>query len=140
MESIYVASAISTGDGRNGHVTTADGLLDVDLKVPTEMGGPGGGLNPELLFAAGYAACFHNALRRIAKGEGYTLEDDSVTAEVGVDRQESGGLVLSARLRVEVPGVPRDVAEKVTAAAHQMCPYSNATRGNMDVEIEVVTD
>lgn len=114
MEILYTASALSTGDGRNGHVRTSDDTLDVDLAVPKEMGGAGGGLNPEALFAAGYAACFHSALRGVARSKSLTLTDDSVTAEVSIGPNGQGG-----------------------DAAHQVCPYSNATRGNVDVELDV---
>lgn len=136
MDPIYTASALSTGDGRNGHVRTSDGTLDVDLAVPKEMGGGGGALNPEQLFAAGYAACFHSALRGVARQSGATLADDSVTAEVSLHKQDVG-FGLAVVLRVELPGVAQDVADDLVAKAHQMCPYSNATRGNVVVDLDV---
>ena len=136
MDPIYTASALSTGDGRNGHVRTADGLLDVGLATPVEMGGAGGALNPEMLFAAGYAACFHSALRGVARRTGVTLVDDSVTAEVSLIKGEVG-FGLAVVLRVELPGVAQDVADELVEQAHQVCPYSNATRGNVEVELDV---
>jgi Ohr subfamily peroxiredoxin len=137
MEIAYTASALSTGDGRNGHVSTSDGLLDVDLAIPKEMGGPGGGLNPEQLFAAGYAACFHSALRGIARSQKLDLVDDSVTSEVGIGSNGAGGYGLAVTLRVELPGLEQPQADALVEAAHQVCPYSNATRGNVDVQLVV---
>jgi Ohr subfamily peroxiredoxin len=136
VDTIYTASALSTGDGRNGHVRTSDGTLDVDLAIPKEMGGAGGALNPEQLFAAGYAACFHSALRGVARQASVTLADDSVTAEVGLGRTGEG-FGLSVVLRIELPGLAADVADDLVAKAHVMCPYSNATRGNIEVELDV---
>jgi len=137
VEPIYTASALSTGDGRNGHVRTSDGLLDVGLATPVEMGGAGGALNPEMLFAAGYAACFHSALRSVARRSAVALTDDSVTAEVSLVKPDGSGYGLAVVLRVELPGVAQDVADALVAEAHQLCPYSNATRGNVDVELDV---
>jgi Ohr subfamily peroxiredoxin len=137
MEIVYTASALSTGDGRGGHVRTSDATLDVDLAVPKEMGGAGGGLNPEALFAAGYAACFHSALRGVARSRSLTLNDDSVTAEVGIGSNGAGGYGLAVTLRVELPGLEQSAADELVAAAHQVCPYSNATRGNVDVALDV---
>lgn len=139
MEPIYTASALSTGDGRNGHVRTSDGTLDVDLAVPKEMGGAGGALNPEQLFAAGYAACFHSALRGVARQASVTLTDDSVTAEVALGRTGEG-FGLGVVLRIELPGLAADVADDLVAKAHVMCPYSNATRGNIEVLLDVSVD
>jgi len=140
MEILYTASALSTGDGRNGHVRTSDATLDVDLAVPKEMGGPGGGLNPEALFAAGYAACFHSALRGVARSKDLTLADDSVTAEVSIGPNGQGGYGLAVVLRVELPGLAQEQADALVEAAHQVCPYSNATRGNVVVELDVTVD
>ncbi|PJI94961.1 organic hydroperoxide resistance protein [Luteimicrobium subarcticum] len=138
MDILYTASALSTGEGRSGHVRTSDGSLDTDLFPPQEMGGPGGGLNPEMLFAAGYAACFHSAMLGISKQRGVTLADESVTAEVGIGRNESGvGFGLAVTLRVELPGLSQQDADALVAAAHEVCPYSNATRGNVDVTLDV---
>jgi Ohr subfamily peroxiredoxin len=133
---LYTASALSTGDGRNGHVRSSDGVLDLDLATPTEMGGPGGATNPEQMFAAGYAACFHSALKGVARREKVTLTESSVTADVGIGPRDEGGFGLTVALHVEVGGLDQAEADKLVAAAHQMCPYSNATRGNVDVAID----
>ena len=138
MAVLYTAEAISTGAGRNGHVTSADGLLDVDLATPKEMGGRGGALNPEMLFAAGYSACFHNALLGVAKRAGVPVADSTVTARVGIGRIETGGFGLSVTLRISLPGLDEGTAKELVDQAHQVCPYSNATRGNIDVVLEIV--
>jgi osmotically inducible protein OsmC len=134
---LYTAVATSTGDGRNGHVRSLDGLVDTDVRIPKEMGGEGGATNPEQLFAAGYAACFHSALKATRKQHGVDLTDSAVTAEVGIGSNADGGFGLAVTLRVELSGVSQEDAEKAAAMAHQVCPYSNATRGNIDVWIEV---
>jgi len=136
MDALYTAKATSSGAGRNGHVTSSDGVLDQDLAAPKEMGGAGGATNPEQLFAAGYAACFHSALQLIARREKVSLADSTVTAEVSIGKQGEG-FGLAAELVVTLPGVERAAAEKLVAAAHQVCPYSNATRGNIDVALTV---
>ncbi|THV43106.1 organic hydroperoxide resistance protein [Glycomyces buryatensis] len=138
MQAIYTANAISSGEGRNGHVATDDGLIDLDLAIQKELGGPGGKSNPEQLFAAGYAACFHSALQSIARMAKVDLGDSTVNAAVGIGKQGEG-FGLNAILEVAVPGQPRAIAEELVAKAHQFCPYSNATRGNIDVEIDLVT-
>ncbi len=120
------------------HVASSDGVLTHDLSIPKELGGPGGGgTNPEQLFAAGYAACFHSALQNVARRDKQRLTDSSVTAEVGIGKQGEG-FGLTVELVVSLPGIDHDVAEKLVAAAHQVCPYSNATRGNIDVDLKVV--
>jgi lipoyl-dependent peroxiredoxin len=135
---LYTASATSTGDGRTGHVRSSDGVLDFDLAVPKEMGGPGGALtNPEELFAAGYAACFHSALRGIARREKLTLEDTAITVDVGIGQREEGGFGLTVAIEAEIPSVDEATAKRLLEAAHQVCPYSNATRGNIDVKLTV---
>lgn len=137
MSVIYTAVATATGDGRNGHARSSDGLVDLDLAVPPEMGGPGGGTNPEQLFAAGYAACFHSALKLVARQQRTTLTDSAVTAEVGIGPGDGGGFGLEVTLRVELGGgLERSAAESLVEAAHQVCPYSNATRGNVPVTLE----
>jgi osmotically inducible protein OsmC len=138
MQILYTAVAHSTGDGRNGHTRTDDGLVDLDLKIPKEMGGPGGGTNPEQLFAAGYAACFHSALRYVAGAEGADVSGSAVSATVGIGTNDSGGFGLEVELDVELPALEREAAEALAAKAHQVCPYSNATRGNIDVTVSVV--
>jgi Ohr subfamily peroxiredoxin len=136
MDALYTAEATSSGAGRNGHVSSSDGVLDQDLAAPKEMGGPGGATNPEQLFAAGYAACFHSALQLIARREKVSLAESSVTAQVSIGKQ-GDGFGLAAELVVTLPGVERAAAEKLVEAAHQVCPYSNATRGNIDVALTV---
>jgi Ohr subfamily peroxiredoxin len=136
VTAVYTASATSTGDGRTGHVRSSDGVLDLDLAVPKEMGGPGGALtNPEELFAAGYAACFHSALRGIARREKITLEDTAITVDVGIGQRDEGGFGLTVAIEAEIPSVDAATAERLLEAAHQLCPYSNATRGNIDVTL-----
>lgn len=138
MTAVYTASATATGDGRNGHVRSSDGVLDFDLAVPKEMGGPGGALpNPEELFAAGYAACFHSALKAAARGKKVTLTDTAVTVDVGIGPNGQGGFGLSATIEVEIPSVDETTARELLEAAHQICPYSNATRGNIDVQLNL---
>ncbi|MEU8816927.1 organic hydroperoxide resistance protein [Actinoplanes sp. NPDC048796] len=139
MPAIYTASATATGDGRNGHVRSSDGVLDFDLAVPKEMGGPGGALtNPEQLFAAGYAACFHSAIKLVARSQKITLTDTAITIDVGVAPHTDGpGFVLTVGIEAEIPGLDEDQARALLEAAHQVCPYSNATRGNVEVTLTV---
>jgi osmotically inducible protein OsmC len=138
MTAIYTASATATGDGRNGHVRSSDGVLDFDLAIPKEMGGPGGALtNPEQLFAAGYAACFHSALKRVASAQKVTLTDTAITVDVGIGQLPSGGFGLSVAIEAELPGLSEEQATALLDAAHQLCPYSNATRGNVEVSLTV---
>lgn len=141
MNPLYTTEAIATGAGRNGHVTSKDGLADWDLATPKEMGGAGGKLNPETLFAAGYAACYHNALIMVARQAGADLGDSSVGARVGIGPLEDReGFGLAVELEVVVPNLPHDEAQALADKAHQVCPYSNATRGNIDVTVTVVDD
>jgi Ohr subfamily peroxiredoxin len=138
MEAIYTARATAYGDGRSGHVTSDDDVVDVDLAVPKEMGGPGGELsNPEQLFAAGYAACFHSALKIVAKKAGVSTEGSTVTASVGIG-PDGDAYGLQVTLAVELPSAGRDEGEKALEAAHQVCPYSRATRGNIPVTLQLV--
>ncbi len=138
MTAIYTASATATGDGRNGHVRSSDGVLDFDLAIPKEMGGPGGALtNPEQLFAAGYAACFHSALKRVASTQKVTLTDTAITVDVGIGQLPTGGFGLNVTIEAELPGLPEAQAKEILEAAHQLCPYSNATRGNVEVELNL---
>lgn len=138
MNTIYTTTATATGDGRNGHTATEDGQVDLDVRIPTEMGGPGGATNPEQLFAAGYAACFNSALRLTATSQGVDIGETAVSATVGIGMNEAGGFGLSVELDVDLPGVDAAVAQGLVEAAHQVCPYSNATRGNIDVALRVV--
>ena len=138
IEPVYTASATATGDGRNGHVRSVDGVLDFDLAVPKEMGGPGGALpNPEELFAAGYAACFHSALKAVASRAKITLTDTAITVDVGIGSNGAGGFGLTVAIEVEAPSVDAATAQQLIEAAHQVCPYSNATRGNIDVQLNL---
>ncbi|MDG4805282.1 organic hydroperoxide resistance protein [Micromonospora sp. WMMD1120] len=137
MQVLYTASATASGDGRDGHVETSDGTFALDLAVPKEMGGAGGAANPEQLFAAGYAACFHSALRVVARRAKADVNGSVVGAEVGIGPNGSGGFGLTVRLVVDLPAVPRATAEQLVEQAHQVCPYSNATRGNIDVALTV---
>jgi len=139
MNVLYTASATATGDGRNGHTRSSDGLLDHDLATPTEMGGAGGATNPEQLFAAGYSACFMSALKSVARREKATIADAAVTADVGIGPNDEGGFGLTVALHVEMSGVDQATADSLVAAAHQVCPYSNATRGNIEVTLDTVT-
>lgn len=140
MNAIYTAEALATGAGRNGHVRTTDGMVDTDLAIPKEMGGAGGAANPELLFAAGYAACFHSALQMVAREAKADLGDSSVGAQVGIGQIDGGGFGLAVTLEVVIPNLPHDEAQQLADRAHQVCPYSNATRGNIDVTVTVVED
>ncbi|MGS2615263.1 organic hydroperoxide resistance protein [Micromonospora sp. LZ34] len=137
MQVLYTASARATGDGRDGHVQTSDGTLALDLAVPEEMGGAGGAANPEQLFAAGYAACFHSALRLVGRRAKADVTGSVVEAEVGIGPNGAGGFGLTVTLLVDLPAVERAAAEQLVAQAHQVCPYSNATRGNIDVALTV---
>ena len=139
MNPLYTTSATSTGEGRNGRSRTNDGMLDVGLAVPTEMGGPGGGTNPEQLFAAGYAACFHSALKGVARQKQAAVTDSAVTADVHMSKNDDCGFQLAVNLSVEMGGVEQETAEDLTAAAHKVCPYSNATQNNIDVTLETTT-
>ena len=136
MPEVYRTSAVSTGDGRNGHSRTTDGMIDVDLATPTEQGGPGGATNPEQLFAAGYAGCFHSALKVVARGEGASLTGSAVTVTVGL-LKDDGAFSLTVAITADLPGIPQEQGEKLLALAHQRCPYSKATRGNIDVQLAV---
>ena len=136
MSILYATQARAVG-GRAGHVETQDGLLSLDLALPKELGGKGGGTNPEQLFAAGYAACFENAVRYIAGQQKIPLKGAAVTATVELHPREGGGFQLGVALDAEIQGLDQAAAEALVAAAHQVCPYSNAIRGNVDVGISV---
>jgi len=134
---VYQARATATG-GRDGTTRSSDGLLDVKLAVPKEMGGAGGGVNPEQLFAAGYSACFISAMKYVAGMQKVSLPAaTSIQATVGIG-QIPAGFGIEVQLLVTVPGVDRAVAQAIVDKAHQVCPYSNATRGNIDVAITLV--
>ena len=137
MKTIYSTKVKATG-GRNGQVTSDDGILSLETRIPKEMGGAGGSFtNPEQLFAAGYAACFDSALNLVIRKSGLKVENTAVYATVGIGEQD-GGYGLSVLLEVEVPGIEKELAEELASQAHQVCPYSNATRGNIPVEVKVI--
>ncbi len=134
---LYTGIATSTGDGRaGGQARTSDGLLDVSLAIPKDMGGPGGATNPEQLFAAGWASCFHSAVKAVAAQRKTRIADSAVIAEVQVHATPEGGFGLSAALHVELSGVEQAEADELVEAAHAICPYSNATRGNIPVTVD----
>jgi osmotically inducible protein OsmC len=134
-QAIYTAVATARGDGRNGEVTSSDGVIDESLAIPKEMGGPGGDkTNPEQLFAAGYSACFHSALQLVARQAKVALNGSTVTAEVSVLKQ-GAGFGLGVALNVSLPGLEQAQADQLVEQAHQVCPYSNATRGNIEVAL-----
>jgi osmotically inducible protein OsmC len=139
MKTLYTAEALATGEGRDGHGRSSDGKLDLDLAIPKEMGGSGNGTNPEQLFAIGYAACFHSALRLVAGQAKADVTDSAVGARVSLGQIDNGGFGLAVELEVTLPNLDHDTAVQLTEKAHQVCPYSNATRGNIDVKL-VVTD
>jgi Ohr subfamily peroxiredoxin len=138
MKVRYTASATVTGEGRNGHGRTSDGQLDLDLATPKEMGGPGGATNPEQLFAVGYAACFHSALKVVGRREKVDVDGSTVDAEVGIGPNDQGGFALQVALTANLPHVDQEAADRIVAAAHKVCPYSNATRGNIDVTVRAI--
>lgn len=137
MTVLYTAEATATGEGRSGRTRTSDGLVDLELAIPKEMGGPGGATNPEQLFAAGYSACFHSALQVVARKQKVDIEGSTVTAEVGIGPNGDGGFALTVALLVELPGVPEEQAQQLAEAADAVCPYSNAVRGNIALEVRV---
>jgi len=138
MNVLYTAMATAEG-GREGHVSSSDGHLNLQLTLPKGLGGPEspGTTNPEQLFACGYAACFHSALKLVAKQMKVDAERSTVTAVVGIGATDEGGFGLEVELEVNLPGVDHETAEAVAARAHEVCPYSNATRGNIDVDLSV---
>lgn len=137
MGTLYTAKATASG-GRNGQVKSEDGSLDIEVRMPREMGGPGGNYpNPEILFAGGYAACFDSALNMVMRLEKIQAGTTVVTASVSIIKQENGGFGLAVILEVEVPGVERSTTELLVKKAHEVCPYSNAVRGNVEVQLIV---
>lgn len=136
IKTLYTAEAIVTG-GRIGHARTSDSHLEVDLSVPTEMGGAGGtGTNPEQLFAAGYAACFQSALASVARRRGLTVEDTEIRARVGVGPINDARFSLEVALHVHFPTLKDEALQRgLVEGAHERCPYSNATRGNIAVSL-----
>lgn len=137
MKNLYTTRVVAVG-GREGHVKSEDGLLELNLALPKELGGPGKATNPEQLFAAGYAACFENAIRHIARTQKLVLKETKVTGEVTLGAKNDGTFGLAAKLIVEISGLEAEVISKLVEQAHQICPYSNATRGNISVEISIL--
>ena len=133
---LYTAEATVTGGRDQGHGRTSDGVLEVDLRVPKELGGEGGGTNPEQLFAIGYAACFESAIKTVARREHTTADDVSIDSKVRLLPTEERGFKLAVELNVDLPSVESvDDARRLVERAHQVCPYSNATRGNIEVQL-----
>jgi len=138
IEKVYTTSATAKG-GRNGHVQTDDGVLSVDVRTPKSMGGPGGAYtNPEQLFAAGYAACFDSALNMVLRMAKVQTGETSVTMEVGIGKNGQGGFGFEIAIKAHIPDLDRETAQRFLEQAHQVCPYSNATRGNVEVTLELV--
>ncbi|MEV8549010.1 organic hydroperoxide resistance protein [Streptomyces glaucescens] len=136
MDALYTAVATAT-HGREGRAVSADGTLDLPLAMPVQLGGNGQGTNPEQLFAAGYAACFGSALGLVGRQAKVDVSDAAVTAEVGIGKQGEG-FALAVTLRVELPDtVDEATGRKLVEQAHQVCPYSNATRGNIPVDLVI---
>jgi lipoyl-dependent peroxiredoxin len=134
---LYTTEATAEG-GRGGRAYTPDGRFELELDVPTELGGPGGpGTNPEQLFAAGYAACFQSSLLRVAAGQKLALPNSKVTATVGIGPAHEGGFGLAVSLDLEAPGLDFSEAAALMEEAHERCPYSRATRGNIEVVLSV---
>ncbi|HEX4176366.1 MAG TPA: organic hydroperoxide resistance protein [Acidimicrobiales bacterium] len=134
---LYTAEATTKG-GRDGHGRSSDGFLDLDIRPPAEMGGTGGGTNPEQLFALGYSACFQSAMAVVARRMGEDTSDSEVTGRVTIGTIGNGGFGLAVELDVHIPGVDEPTARKIVDAAHEVCPYSNATRGNIEVTLKLV--
>jgi lipoyl-dependent peroxiredoxin len=139
MQALYTASVTAVG-GRGGSISSSDGVLDLPLAYPKELGGPGGAAtNPEQLFAAGYAACFENALLRVARERKAPIRESSVTAHVAIGRNEEGSFELAVELNISVPGRDKtEIREFVKIAHEKVCPYSRATRGNIEVTVHVI--
>lgn len=140
MSHLYTTKVTAIG-GRSGTVRSEDGILDLPLAMPKELGGKGGATNPEQLFAAGYAACFENAVIHVTRAQADKVRDDDigVVADVGLLPNGAGGFKLAVTLDVEIAGLGQAKAEEIVHAAHAVCPYSNAVKGNVDVVLNVTT-
>ncbi len=140
MGHLYTTKVTAIG-GRSGTVRSEDGILDLQLAMPKELGGKGGATNPEQLFAAGYAACFENAVIHVTRAQADRVRDEDVevTGEVGLLPDDRGGFRLAVTLVIAITGVDQAAAEKIVQAAHAVCPYSNAVKGNIDVQLDVTT-
>lgn len=138
MKTLYTAEVTATG-GRSGHIKSSDGVIDMPVAVPEGLGGKNGSTNPEQLFAAGYAACFQSALLLVAGKQGVKLEKDStVTAHVSLNQLDNNNYGLSVKLDVDVKGLDKEHAQQLVNQAHEVCPYSVGTKGNINVELNVV--
>lgn len=138
MKILYSADALATGEGRDGRARSSDGALDVVLASPPELGGDGKGTNPEQLFAAAYAACFHSAMRVAGRRLQADLSGSAVRAQVDLGSNGQGGYGIGVRLEIAAPQLEAAQARTIIDAAHQICPYSNATRGNISVELNLL--
>ncbi|MBU4214022.1 MAG: organic hydroperoxide resistance protein [Actinobacteria bacterium] len=140
MSVLYTAIATATGEGRRGgRAVSDDGVLDVTLAVPTALGGAGGGTNPEQLFAAGWSSCFHSALKSVAAADKTPLTGSQVVARISLASAEGNGYGIEAQLDITIPGLDQATAESLVTRAHQVCPYSVATRGNIPVTLTTST-
>jgi lipoyl-dependent peroxiredoxin len=135
MKVLYTAEATVTGGRDQGHGRSSDGALDVQLRSPVELGGAGGGTNPEQLFAVGYAACFEGAIKTVGRRQKLEVDDVSIDAKVSLGPREDRAFTVAVALDVTLPQVDEERAAEIVAAAHEVCPYSNATRGNIDVAL-----
>jgi lipoyl-dependent peroxiredoxin len=139
IKPLYTATATAQG-GRNGRVRSTDGVVDLALSMPKELGGAGGAsTNPEQLFAAGYAACFESALRLVAGKAGKNVKEAAITASATIGKTDDGGFGLAVELKGKLPGLSQEEAQQLMHTAHEVCPYSKATRGNIDVKLSVET-
>lgn len=140
MKTLYTTSVTATG-GRDGHVKSENGLIDMEVRMPKALGGvTDDHANPEMLFAAGYSACFDSALKQVSRLAKVRTGETSVTAKVSIGQIDNGGFGLAAELEVNVPGVSLEEAQSLVEKAHQVCPYSNATRNNMEVKLTVTNN
>lgn len=140
MKTLYTTKVTATG-GRNGHVKSDNGVLDLEVKMPKALGGANDDFaNPEMLFAAGYSACFDSALNRVISLSKIKTGETTVTAEVSIGQIDNGGFGLAVQLDVNIPGVSIEEAQSLTEKAHQICPYSNATRNNVEVRLSVTNN
>ncbi|KFF26287.1 organic hydroperoxide resistance protein [Chryseobacterium vrystaatense] len=140
MKTLYTTKVTAQG-GRNGHVKSENGVLDVEVRMPKALGGGNDDFaNPEMLFAAGYSACFDSALNRVISLSKAKTGETTVTAKISIGQIENGGFGLAAELDVNIPGISIEEAQALTDQAHQICPYSNATRGNIEVKIAVTNN
>ena len=136
MEKLYTASVTANG-GRDGHIKSSDGILDFELRKPKELGGQGGATNPEQLFAAAWGACYLGALGSVAEPEGVDVSEATVTVQVSFNK-DGNAFVLSADLDVHIPGLSHEETQKLADKAHRACPYSKATRGNIEARVTAV--